>query len=97
MTKGVPLNHRIISIILFLFFLHELHKAAFSGQNSFESQSGDMASSKDSDAKKPLSACIIRRKAIDMKKTANAGASGKGFYAALSLSVAMVGAACWYA
>ncbi|MBQ8922277.1 MAG: M23 family metallopeptidase [Oscillospiraceae bacterium] len=32
-----------------------------------------------------------------MKKTANAGASGKGFYAALSLSVAMVGAACWYA
>lgn len=32
-----------------------------------------------------------------MKKTANSGASGKGFYAALSLSIAMVGAACWYA
>ncbi len=32
-----------------------------------------------------------------MKRTKNAGMSGKGFYAALSLSVAMVGAACWYA
>ena len=45
----------------------------------------------------PDSAHIKRRKAIEMKKTANAGASGKGFYAALSLSVALVGAACWYA
>lgn len=32
-----------------------------------------------------------------MKNTKQAGTSGKGFYAALSLSVAMVGAACWYA
>ena len=32
-----------------------------------------------------------------MNKTTRAGMSGKGFYAALSLSVAMVGAACWYA
>ena len=32
-----------------------------------------------------------------MKQTKQAGMSGKGFYAALSLSVAMVGAACWYA
>lgn len=32
-----------------------------------------------------------------MKNTKHAGTSGKGFYAALSLSVAMVGAACWYA
>ena len=32
-----------------------------------------------------------------MNKTKQAGMSGKGFYAALSLSVAMVGAACWYA
>lgn len=32
-----------------------------------------------------------------MKKKQHAGMTGKGFYAALSLSVAMVGAACWYA
>lgn len=32
-----------------------------------------------------------------MKQTKQAGMSGKGFYAALSMSVAMVGAACWYA
>lgn len=32
-----------------------------------------------------------------MKQAKQAGMSGKGFYAALSLSVAMVGAACWYA
>ncbi len=32
-----------------------------------------------------------------MKNKQTAGISGKGFYAALSLSVAMVGAACWYA
>ena len=32
-----------------------------------------------------------------MKNKKHAGTTGKGFYAALSLSVAMVGAACWYA
>lgn len=32
-----------------------------------------------------------------MNNKKRAGMSGKGFYAALSLSVAMVGAACWYA
>ena len=32
-----------------------------------------------------------------MKKNQHAGMSGKGFYAALTLSAAMVGAACWYA
>ena len=32
-----------------------------------------------------------------MKKSTRAGMNGKGFYAALSLSIAMVGAACWYA
>ena len=32
-----------------------------------------------------------------MKTSTKAGSSGKGFYAALSLSIAMVGAACWYA
>ena len=32
-----------------------------------------------------------------MKRTTHAGMTGKSFYAALSLSVAMVGAACWYA
>lgn len=32
-----------------------------------------------------------------MKNKQQAGKTGKGFYAALSLSVAMVGAACWYA
>ena len=32
-----------------------------------------------------------------MKQRKQAGMSGRGFYAALSLSVAMVGAACWYA
>lgn len=32
-----------------------------------------------------------------MKQKKQAGMSGRGFYAALSLSVAMVGAACWYA
>lgn len=32
-----------------------------------------------------------------MKNQNTAGSAGKGFYAALSLSVAMVGAACWYA
>lgn len=32
-----------------------------------------------------------------MKNTKHAGTTGKGFYAALSMSVAMVGAACWYA
>lgn len=36
-------------------------------------------------------------KAITMKRTTHAGMTGKSFYAALSLSVAMVGAACWYA
>ena len=36
-------------------------------------------------------------KAISMKQTTHAGMTGKSFYAALSLSVAMVGAACWYA
>ncbi|MBQ3941001.1 MAG: M23 family metallopeptidase [Oscillospiraceae bacterium] len=32
-----------------------------------------------------------------MNKQKSAGMTGKGFYAVLSLSVAMVGAACWYA
>ncbi len=32
-----------------------------------------------------------------MKHRKQAGMSGRGFYAALSLSVAMVGASCWYA
>ena len=32
-----------------------------------------------------------------MKQNTHAGMSGKGFYAALTLSAAMVGAACWYA
>lgn len=32
-----------------------------------------------------------------MKKKQSAGMTGKGFYVALSLCVAMVGAACWYA
>ena len=32
-----------------------------------------------------------------MNQNQNAGKTGKGFYAALSLSIAMVGAACWYA
>lgn len=32
-----------------------------------------------------------------MKNAKSAGMSGKGFYVALSLCVAMVGAACWYA
>ena len=32
-----------------------------------------------------------------MNKLKSAGKAGKGFYAALSLSIAMVGAACWYA
>ena len=37
------------------------------------------------------------RKAIAMNNFKSAGKTGKGFYAALSLSIAMVGAACWYA
>ena len=32
-----------------------------------------------------------------MKQKTHAGMTGKGFYAALTLSAAMVGAACWYA
>ena len=40
---------------------------------------------------------LHERKAIAMKQRKQAGMSGRGFYAALSLSVAMVGAACWYA
>lgn len=32
-----------------------------------------------------------------MKNAKSAGMSGKGFYVALSLCIAMVGAACWYA
>lgn len=32
-----------------------------------------------------------------MKQKTQAGVTGKGFYAALALSTAMVGAACWYA
>ena len=32
-----------------------------------------------------------------MEKQKHTGMTGKGFYAALSMSVAMVGAACWYA
>lgn len=32
-----------------------------------------------------------------MKQNTHAGKTGKGFYAALTLSAAMVGAACWYA
>lgn len=32
-----------------------------------------------------------------MNNQKSAGMTGKGFYAALSLSIAMVGAACWYA
>ena len=32
-----------------------------------------------------------------MNNVKHAGRTGKGFYAALSLSVAMVGAGCWYA
>ena len=32
-----------------------------------------------------------------MKQKTHAGKTGKGFYAALALSTAMVGAACWYA
>ena len=32
-----------------------------------------------------------------MKQKTHAGMNGKGFYAALTLSAAMVGAACWYA
>lgn len=32
-----------------------------------------------------------------MKQKTHAGATGKGFYTALALSTAMVGAACWYA
>ena len=39
----------------------------------------------------------INRKAMDMNNKLNAGKTGKGFYAALSLSIAMVGAAYWYA
>ena len=42
-------------------------------------------------------ALTIERKAISMKKKTQAGVTGKGFYAALALSTAMVGAACWYA
>ena len=61
-----------------------MHIPAKAEHTSAESQSGDEAST-------------IERKAISMKQKTHAGATGKGFYTALALSTAMVGAACWYA
>lgn len=59
--------------------------------------SGD-ADRLDSESRNPHGFTILmERKAIDMKIPFQTSSSGKGFYAALSLSIAMVGAACWYA
>lgn len=61
--------------------MYNRHKAE---HTSAESRSGDEASTNE-------------RKAISMKQKSHAGMTGKGFYAALALSAAMVGAACRYA
>ena len=61
-----------------------MNKPGKGAHTSRESRSGDEALTNE-------------RKAISMKKKTQTGAAGKGFYAALALSTAMVGAACWYA
>lgn len=66
------------------YFESMMYKHEKEKHTSPESRSGDEASTNE-------------RKAISMKQKTQAGVTGKGFYAALALSTAMVGAACWYA